>query len=86
MKFVSMKRAFCAGKQYLASCFGVGVTRDMARRSFGVGLCAAIAFAAMPATTSLAQDVRVGRLGHGFADTHPRSAAMKYFAEEVALL
>ncbi|MDH7803237.1 MULTISPECIES: DctP family TRAP transporter solute-binding subunit [unclassified Rhizobium] len=84
MKLVSMKRAFGAGRQYLASCFGTGTTPDMARRAIGVGICAAIAFAFVPATPILAQDVKVAKLGHGFADTHPRSAAMKYFAEEVA--
>ncbi|OBZ94720.1 C4-dicarboxylate ABC transporter [Pararhizobium polonicum] len=56
----------------------------MTRRAIGFGICAAIALAVVPATPTLAEDAKVAKLGHGFADTHPRSAAMKYFAEEVA--
>ena len=38
-------------------------------------------FAAMPAA---AQNVRTAKLGHSFAESHPRSDAMKHFAAAVA--
>ena len=33
---------------------------------------------------AVAQDVKTARLGHSFADSHPRAAAMKRFAADVA--
>lgn len=36
------------------------------------------------ALTAQAQDVKRARLGHSFADGHPRAVAMKQFAEDVA--
>jgi tripartite ATP-independent transporter DctP family solute receptor len=46
---------------------------------------AALATAAIPASASLAMaaEVRTARLGHSFADSHPRAAAMNRFAAEV---
>jgi TRAP-type C4-dicarboxylate transport system substrate-binding protein len=34
-------------------------------------------------TSSLAQEVKHAKLGHSFADTHPRALAMKQFATNV---
>lgn len=44
---------------------------------------AAVSAAAM-GIPALAQDVKTAKLGHSFADSHPRATAMKRFAEEVA--
>ncbi|MBT9549569.1 MAG: DctP family TRAP transporter solute-binding subunit [Hydrogenophaga sp.] len=43
--------------------------------------CAAVALCA--ATSALAQDVKRAKLGHSFADSHPRAVAMKQFAAGV---
>lgn len=55
------------------------------RRSFNRHLagiaCAALALCAT--TTAFAQDVKRAKLGHSFADSHPRAAAMKQFAANV---
>jgi len=48
-----------------------------------VSVAAATAFTLGFATFAFAQDVRKARLGHSFADTHPRSLAMKHFAAGV---
>lgn len=49
--------------------------------SFAALAAAAWSAFALPAG---AQDVRTARLGHSFAESHPRSAAMNHFAAEVA--
>lgn len=36
------------------------------------------------ASPSVAQEAKTARLGHSFADSHPRSTAMKFFAEKVS--
>lgn len=43
----------------------------------------AAAAAVIIGSPAIAQDVKVAKLGHSFADSHPRAAAMKRFAEEV---
>lgn len=54
------------------------------RRTVLASLAAgAIIPATHPAPAS-AQDVKTAKLGHSFADSHPRATAMKRFAEEVA--
>lgn len=53
----------------------------MTRRLFTAAL-AALAFTALAPAT--AQDVKRARLGHSFADTHPRAIAMKQFAADVS--
>ena len=52
------------------------------RRSALALLAAALALPAAYAP-GFAQEVKSVRLGHSFADSHPRAAAMKYFAAEV---
>lgn len=54
------------------------------RRTVFAGLAAGAIIAAAPAAPVAAQDVKTAKLGHSFADAHPRAAAMKRFAEEVA--
>ena len=48
----------------------------------------AVAVSAMTAAAAgipaIAQEAKTAKLGHSFADSHPRAAAMKRFAEEVA--
>lgn len=59
--------------------------RAPTRRSSLKLLAAALATAAIPASASLAMaaEVKTARLGHSFADSHPRAAAMIRFAAEV---
>lgn len=50
-------------------------------------VCALVSIAVMTSVAAapvLAQDVKTAKLGHSFADSHPRASAMKRFAEEVA--
>lgn len=54
------------------------------RRTLLAGLAAGAVIAAAHAVPVSAQDVKTAKLGHSFADAHPRAAAMKRFAEEVA--
>jgi tripartite ATP-independent transporter DctP family solute receptor len=51
-----------------------------------VGVAAVFALMTLPIVASPAatQDAKTARLGHSFADSHPRSAAMKHFAGKVA--
>ncbi|MCZ7482153.1 DctP family TRAP transporter solute-binding subunit [Rhizobium rhizogenes] len=84
MEFLSFKRILRAGERQLMSCVRMAATPALSRRAVAFGMCAAVALSLVPAAPALAQDAKVAKLGHGFADTHPRSAAMKYFAEEVA--
>jgi tripartite ATP-independent transporter DctP family solute receptor len=56
----------------------------VSRRGSLVGLAAVVCLLLGAASPSLAQETKTARLGHSFADSHPRSAAMKYFAEKVA--
>ena len=56
----------------------------VSRRGSLAGLAAVIGLLLGVASPSLAQEAKTARLGHSFADSHPRSAAMKYFAEKVA--
>ncbi len=48
-----------------------------------LALLAGFALATLLAGTAQAQEVKRARLGHSFADTHPRTAAMKRFAAGV---
>lgn len=60
---------------------------DTTSRRTLIRTCAAAAGAlllAATATTATAQDVKRAKLGHSFADSHPRAVAMKQFAAEVA--
>ena len=54
------------------------------RRAVLGGLAGAAAAAAVIGAPALAQEVKTAKLGHSFTDAHPRAAAMKRFAEEVA--
>ncbi|HEV7257263.1 MAG TPA: DctP family TRAP transporter solute-binding subunit [Bosea sp. (in: a-proteobacteria)] len=54
------------------------------RRTVLNTLAAAVALGVLAGAPARAQDVKTAKLGHSFADSHPRSAAMKRFAEEVA--
>jgi TRAP-type transport system periplasmic protein len=55
------------------------------RRGSLAGLAAVVGLLlGAAASPSVAQEVKTARLGHSFADSHPRSAAMKYFAGKVA--
>jgi tripartite ATP-independent transporter DctP family solute receptor len=58
----------------------------LSRRNSITGFAALIALMTAPivALPVAAQDVKTARLGHSFADSHPRSAAMKHFATKVA--
>lgn len=47
-------------------------------------LAATAAAGAIAGAPAQAQAVKTAKLGHSFADSHPRAAAMKRFAEEVA--
>lgn len=54
------------------------------RRTMLRVITAAAAAMAVIGSPAIAQDVKTAKLGHSFTDAHPRSAAMKRFAEEVA--
>jgi len=54
------------------------------RRGLLAGLIIGATLVAAQVATAWAQDVKTVKLGHSFADSHPRSAAMRRFAEEVA--
>lgn len=54
------------------------------RRTVLNGLAAIAAAGAIAGSPAQAQAVKTAKLGHSFADSHPRAAAMKRFAEEVA--
>ena len=44
----------------------------------------AVVAAAAVGAPAIAQEAKTAKLGHSFTDSHPRAAAMKRFAEEVA--
>jgi len=54
------------------------------RRLLLAGLIAGATLAAAQPGPALAQEGKTAKLGHSFADSHPRAAAMRRFAEEVA--
>jgi len=53
------------------------------RRSLAAALAAFAVLSAAAITPGGAQEVKTTRLGHSFADSHPRAEAMKFFAAEV---
>ena len=54
------------------------------RRAVLGTLAAAAVTSALIGAPAIAQEVKTAKLGHSFTDSHPRAAAMKRFAEEVA--
>lgn len=54
------------------------------RRTMLAGLAAGAALSAIQVAPATAQAPKTAKLGHSFADSHPRAAAMRRFAEEVA--
>ena len=54
------------------------------RRTMLAGLAAGAALTAIHIAPATAQTAKTAKLGHSFADSHPRAAAMRRFAEEVA--
>lgn len=56
-------------------------SRRIFNRQLASIACATLALCAT--TLTLAQDVKRAKLGHSFADAHPRAAAMKMFAANV---
>jgi tripartite ATP-independent transporter DctP family solute receptor len=57
---------------------------ETSRHGSLAGLAVVVGLLLGAASPSLAQETKTTRLGHSFADSHPRSAAMKFFAEKVA--
>lgn len=53
------------------------------RRTMLAGLAAGAALTAIHVGPATAQATKTAKLGHSFADSHPRAAAMRRFAEEV---
>ena len=56
---------------------------NYSRRSLAAALAAFAVLSAAAITPGGAQEVKSTRLGHSFADSHPRAEAMKFFAAEV---
>ena len=56
----------------------------MSRRMVQGGIAAALLMMVPILGSPVAADVKTARLGHSFTDSHPRAAAMKLFAAEVA--
>lgn len=54
------------------------------RRRLLQGIAATGLTGLLPFGPVMAQEVKTAKLGHSFADAHPRATAMKRFAEEVA--
>jgi tripartite ATP-independent transporter DctP family solute receptor len=54
------------------------------RRTMLAGLAVGAALIAIHVAPATAQATKTAKLGHSFADSHPRAAAMRRFAEEVA--
>ncbi|MBP7002696.1 DctP family TRAP transporter solute-binding subunit [Amaricoccus sp.] len=71
------------GIERRSSDLGQGWSWPVSRRTMLGAICAAFALWVAPVSPTAAQDVKVAKLGHSFADSHPRAAAVKFFAEEV---